>query len=264
MTFGEWSEQWRLIPARAGKTWGCRSASSGRWAHPRSRGENGSTRGRRRYGRGSSPLTRGKRSVRTRQELDNRLIPAHAGKTHTPSRWRHSRAAHPRSRGENDTTTARAAAGMGSSPLTRGKRRRHLEHGEGGRLIPAHAGKTYQRKSRRNSRSAHPRSRGENLTPAGRLIIDGGSSPLTRGKLWHGASVRRFGGLIPAHAGKTVSRRRMYCVRQAHPRSRGENAAVTAGHPVGRGSSPLTRGKPLEDLVSARGGGLIPAHAGKT
>ena len=50
---------------------------------------------------------------------------------------------------------------------------------------------------------AHPRSRGENLTPAGRLVIDGGSSPLTRGKPSVIIVNTFMPGLIPAHAGKT-------------------------------------------------------------
>ena len=71
-----------------------------------------------------------------------------------------------------------------------------------------------------------------------------GSSPLTRGKPRTGATLDGIGGLIPAHAGKTLSFRR---------------PDATAG-----GSSPLTRGKlDFHDLFSLVIG-LIPAHAGKT
>ena len=53
----------RLIPAHAGKT-SCEPASTGSWwAHPRSRGENPPSRRRTITPGGSSPLTRGKRSV---------------------------------------------------------------------------------------------------------------------------------------------------------------------------------------------------------
>ena len=90
---------------------------------------------------------------------------------------------------------------------------------------------------------AHPRSRGEN-----ELVIDqeksfDGSSPLTRGKRMVTAYNTRTGGLIPAHAGKTVRRVGRVCIVGAHPRSRGENDVKTgSGLPV-LGSSPLTRGK---------------------
>ena len=111
----------RLIPAHAGKT-----ARQGRGypsprAHPRSRGEN-VTRDSMFVGiRGSSPLTRGKRSPRRTRSSRSRLIPAHAGKTSRPPVASSSTEAHPRSRGENNKEHARVIAPWGSSPLTRGK-----------------------------------------------------------------------------------------------------------------------------------------------
>ena len=50
----------------------------------------------------------------------------------------------------------------------------------------------------------------------------------------------------------------------AHPRSRGENAALDKEGAGVEGSSPLTRGKPKQFSVYRYGAGLIPAHAGKT
>ena len=50
---------------------------------------------------GSSPLTRGKRERNVQTVHENRLIPAHAGKTQSPSPESITTAAHPRSRGEN-------------------------------------------------------------------------------------------------------------------------------------------------------------------
>ena len=50
--------------------------------------------------------------------------------------------AHPRSRGENDRITKPARVIVGSSPLTRGKRRLILVTMMMIGLIPAHAGKT--------------------------------------------------------------------------------------------------------------------------
>ena len=91
-----------------------------------------------------------------------------------------------------------------------------------------------------------------------------GSSPLTRGK-----PARRYwrvhrGGLIPAHAGKTPSRKSRAARNRAHPRSRGENPiSPFHGHTL-LGSSPLTRGKPPRRSPPKSRPGLIPAHAGKT
>ena len=51
---------------------------------------------------------------------------------------------------------------------------------------------------------------------------------------------------------------------RAHPRSRGENLISVSRAPSGRGSSPLTRGKPTDVGRQDQPQGLIPAHAGKT
>ena len=70
-----------LIPAHAGKTRLILSIQNSPPAHPRSRGENrpGTSSGRPSIG--SSPLTRGKRPHIRRFVGEERLIPAHAGKT---------------------------------------------------------------------------------------------------------------------------------------------------------------------------------------
>ena len=92
--------------------------------------------------------------------------------------------------------------------------------------------------------ATHPRAGGENLTPAGRLVIDGGSSPRGRGKHRAGARVREHPGLIPARAGKTSIGR-----------------ATSRAWP---GSSPRGRGKRGINRRLRRLFRLIPARAGKT
>ena len=152
----------------------------------------------------------------------------------------------------------------GSSPLTRGKPLVTTGSYDGNRLIPAHAGKTRGRARLADHPRAHPRSRGENSKGRDRLTPSSGSSPLTRGKPPGGPPGEVGAGLIPAHAGKTRSRAKPSSEYRAHPRSRGENLQV---HPAGLtlgGSSPLTRGKPVNDERAEGHGGLIPAHAGKT
>ena len=132
---------------------------------------------------------------------------------------------------------------QGSSPLTRGK----LEQTRGEvitrRLIPAHAGKTPWIELDPAAPAAHPRSRGENLQPDETVEIRAGSSPLTRGKPGVRYSVHWVTGLIPAHAGKTITNLLTCNIKQAHPRSRGENATPGTEYAVKDGSSPLTRGK---------------------
>ena len=205
------------------------------------------------------------------------LIPAHAGKTSRRTRPREKWWAHPRSRGENGVRVQARRTSEGSSPLTRGKRvfpalalvdvglipasscgtpsqgSSPLTRGKPGcagfsrsrrGLIPAHAGKTERLGLTVPTIRAHPRSRGENPT----LLITTphvqGSSPLTRGKPTRAATVT-----APA---------------RAHPRSRGENQDENIINLSKQGSSPLTRGKREILGGDLGGGGLIPAHAGKT
>ena len=233
----------RLIPAHAGKTRDCLRRHSRGPAHPRSRGENTAGGLDRPEADGSSPLTRGKHRLPCRSSFGRRLIPAHAGKTSPPRTRPASPWAHPRSRGENIQALDSSERAWGSSPLTRGKRVCQLVTPARRGLIPAHAGKTRCLSRSTKCLRAHPRSRGENNRNSRQFLPVYGSSPLTRGKPNDHRDQRREGGLIPAHAGKTVERVGGYQVLEAHPRSRGENTVTRRCHSTRHGSSPLTRGK---------------------
>ena len=254
----------RLIPAHAGKTRGHRRRSARMPAHPRSRGENIIGVVSARSPAGSSPLTRGKREVRDELSRHVRLIPAHAGKTCPRLSAPTTRRAHPRSRGENRLRGLITYGRHGSSPLTRGKRACTWGSLWLVRLIPAHAGKTPTWRTSRLITPAHPRSRGENGDGADTSVARLGSSPLTRGKPPLASVQPYFTGLIPAHAGKTSSDSSSAPSARAHPRSRGENGLTLRHARQRRGSSPLTRGKPVLVNQIPQVLGLIPAHAGKT
>ena len=232
-----------LIPARAGKTPISGTPECGPRAHPRSRGENRATTDDRVEGWGSSPLARGKLSQQAKDATAGRLIPARAGKTCRCERAAQNERAHPRSRGENETTSACGPRARGSSPLARGKRVDQGLDGGGRGLIPARAGKTSRRARFGAPLRAHPRSRGENATRSGGRTRLSGSSPLARGKRGIPRGGRRCRGLIPARAGKTGGGVSPCGPRSAHPRSRGENCADRKPGGVHRGSSPLARGK---------------------
>ena len=213
---------------------------------------------------GSSPLTRGKPYCLLLVRVRVGLIPAHAGKTRVMVAWSVMRAAHPRSRGENDEKWAASDAMQGSSPLTRGKCRQLLGRASIPGLIPAHAGKTTSALTCVSAPRAHPRSRGENGEQDPQCLRRAGSSPLTRGKrrLRQRRPERRR--LIPAHAGKTRSRKLEQLSARAHTRSRGENVVRVVEMPVRCSSSPLTRGKLVAHSPVLQARRLIPAHAGKT
>ena len=152
----------------------------------------------------------------------------------------------------------------GSSPLTRGKPSDLPVIESMARLIPTHAGKTHLGSTRGYPMRAHPHSRGENSCKGRSPRPAWGSSPLTRGKLQAPGSAQRRAGLIPTHAGKTITWPAWPRSPGAHPHSRGENVTPSTGVVRVEGSSPLTRGKlHPRDMVSTHQG-LIPTHAGKT
>ena len=85
-----------------------------------------------------------------------------------------------------------------------------------------------------------------------------------RGKLGMVSPYVVFGGLIPAHAGKTAAQMVQAIKSGAHPRACGENLRSylnPCGYP---GSSPRMRGKPARRARFVIALRLIPAHAGKT
>ena len=131
-------------------------------------------------------------------------------------------------------------------------------------LIPAHAGKTARTRVRLAKLRAHPRACGENQYVCGKPVNNGGSSPRMRGKPLFYRHGEPIGGLIPAHAGKTLIDVLKVPARRAHPRACGENVALFEAWENALGSSPRMRGKHSITASEWETRGLIPAHAGKT
>ena len=234
-----------LIPAHAGKTASASGRSVSPAAHPRSRGENALAGKAADELVGSSPLTRGKLGKGAPRDPISGLIPAHAGKTLGILDESRAGRAHPRSRGENQILRDGDRLRCGSSPLTRGKPSMTWGGDTASGLIPAHAGKTGWTTPSPWPSAAHPRSRGENSLSPATVSTSAGSSPLTRGKPMFAGWAHDGDGLIPAHAGKTGFRRSCRRTTWAHPRSRGENSFPYSSMVLWKGSSPLTRGKPV-------------------
>ena len=172
--------------------------------------------------------------------------------------------AHPRSRGEHHQGAHITTEPGGSSPLTRGARIRDETTSPDEGLIPAHAGSTAAHRRFPVMCAAHPRSRGEHFEAVGDTVGRVGSSPLTRGALLIGLSIRSRMGLIPAHAGSTGGGCEGARGSGAHPRSRGEHRLSASVAGMSEGSSPLTRGAPDRSQIMNPTAGLIPAHAGST
>ena len=214
--------------------------------------------------KGSSPRVRGKPFELKRRGVFLRLIPAYAGKTFPRARRLIVSRAHPRVCGENSSSARKASVIVGSSPRVRGKLGDTVAVFVDPGLIPARAGKTFQRPTRQKQCRAHPRVCGENRRVDERRVGGFGSSPRVRGKPGRCFASCSHERLIPACAGKTVVYLSYATMARAHPRVCGENIVLSCLLRLHHGSSPRVRGKPVHvaDLLNHRG--LIPACAGKT
>ena len=132
-----------LIPARAGNTDPGPGMGTPLGAHPRSRGEHGSTKNTHLRHTGSSPLARGtQKQLRAILKM-TRLIPARAGNTCEDQPATYGMLAHPRSRGEHSVDAHMFLAVVGSSPLARGTQPQPPLPSSPHGLIPARAGNTF-------------------------------------------------------------------------------------------------------------------------
>ena len=173
-----------IIPALAGNT--CESCPLWLFCqdHPRSRGEYCHSEFWPPTGSGSSPLSRGIRSTPSYPGEDTGIIPALAGNTLQLMSRRSQRPDHPRSRGEYSVVLGAEWRQSGSSPLSRGIRRRTGFSVRFRRIIPALAGNTTLLWRNGLPHSDHPRSRGEYTSHWYKLPRFSGSSPLSRGILF--------------------------------------------------------------------------------
>ena len=166
---------------------------------------------------------RGKQNRRQGRNRERRITPAHAGKTSTRRRELPRRADHPRACGENQQLAFLVDTMLGSPPRMRGKPVLRLQLRRGGRITPAHAGKTCSPPVRGKARTDHPRACGENTDSAGKRHYQSGSPPRMRGKLTAPTRAEAQARITPAHAGKTSADTGFSAHTTDHPRACGEN-----------------------------------------
>ena len=193
---------------------------------------------------GSPPHARGRRARSACFGRFRGLTPACAGKTSNSPPGPSTTWAHPRMRGEDDTSKNPLRSIVGSPPHARGRLADEKALGAGIGLTPACAGKTPRSCRRRPAARAHPRMRGEDPKAAFTSDAPVGSPPHARGRLPDSYFLARGAWLTPACAGKTAS--------------------VLSMPASTRGSPPHARGRP--DLTPRAGSSfwLTPACAGKT
>ena len=153
----------RITPAGAGKTSVCGSTCIFSWDHPRRCGENHNSACRMHRPQGSPPQVRGKRKKELPVDLNPRITPAGAGKTHIIPMPTLDNQDHPRRCGENIIMDSPNLRNAGSPPQVRGKLRIHTEFTVKRRITPAGAGKTCSFLFVECVYKDHPRRCGENL-----------------------------------------------------------------------------------------------------
>ena len=153
--------------------------------------------------RGSSPHSRGTRTLIVPEPTENGIIPAFAGNTKRLQIMTHTREDHPRIRGEHPRLLHLSCMPSGSSPHSRGTRRRNINHFGKFRIIPAFAGNTGDNIAAASNFRDHPRIRGEHY---GNFSF-----------------VMELLGIIPAFAGNTNYLFSYFRYLWDHPRIRGEH-----------------------------------------
>ena len=261
-----WSSQQscRIIPAYAGSTAGLTRGVHRRSDHPRIRGEHGGPDTRLLSLLGSSPHTRGARRPDPRRDSGMRIIPAYAGSTRATLYEVSVVPDHPRIRGEHERLRPRILGLLGSSPHTRGARRRRPHPNVDRRIIPAYAGSTRTYAAGEPLARDHPRIRGEHEKTRHPPPQTPGSSPHTRGARRQCGLYDEIPRIIPAYAGSTSRNGAVASIAADHPRIRGEHAPLMATCRSSPGSSPHTRGAQILAAVRRWPSGIIPAYAGST
>ena len=234
---------------------------------------------------GSSPHTRGALLPHLDPREVQRIIPAYAGSTSRRAARGCRCPDHPRIRGEHISDGSTANMSGGSSPHTRGARRRCRRSPSRPGIIPAYAGSTVAEQCTHWASSDHPRIRGEHYLRRHTGEKAAGSSPHTRGAQSLSASPGTARRIIPAYAGSTGAEGGAGRQLPDHPRIRGEHMIAGtkrlqlmriipayAGSTrirlscSGRrpGSSPHTRGARGAGPMVPAGHRIIPAYAGST
>ena len=196
-----------IIPAHAGLTpTRCRGGSLRR-DHPRACGAHTALATNERQLQGSSPRMRGSPRSAHRRSWRTGIIPAHAGLTGPCGRSVGVCGDHPRACGAHASWWFNSDCNRGSSPRMRGSPRATSRSAISSRIIPAHAGLTWEHAPEDYPSGDHPRACGAHSGTTYCYSIVLGSSPRMRGSLAVTEEHILPHGIIPAHAGLTAQLR---------------------------------------------------------
>ena len=212
----------------------------------------------------SHPCVHGGKALRLfSPHPQQRITPAHAGKSSTAKGFNGVGRDHPRACGEKRPHAEDAGGQGGSPPRMRGKASIALHSALAARITPAHAGKSSLRPRWRGPGWDHPRACGEKRFPSHPQTFRLGSPPRMRGKAGKTLSAVQYVRITPAHAGKRANA--VACSRMPgdHPRACGEKNTLRKWCGSAGGSPPRMRGKVRRRRIANDKIGITPAHAGK-
>ena len=217
----------RIIPAYAGNTAFLLRTTGREGDHPRVCGEHATGASMQVNCTGSSPRMRGTLSGLPTGNVDDGIIPAYAGNTHSGRHQWNRFGDHPRVCGEHVTAEVNHYLNQGSSPRMRGTRGGAAEPSRPVGIIPAYAGNTDPNMVKNGELRDHPRVCGEHGVVSSHSMHSRGSSPRMRGTLpsaWRATVCR---GIIPAYAGNTSFSEFYNTVDRDHPRVCGEHSGCS-------------------------------------
>ena len=213
---------------------------------------------------GSPPPMRGKEVHLVVDDRRRGITPAHAGKRRFSSGCTRGIEDHPRPCGEKLLEPIYVGLGSGSPPPMRGKDSYSATLAAGTRITPAHAGKSSASMSSASAQGDHPRPCGEKFIVTSHYQPRSGSPPPMRGKVILLFQSPLSCRITPAHAGKSLSKRRSCIKRKDHPRPCGEKQADYEKLDADEGSPPPMRGKGRRGVCELSNAWITPAHAGKS
>ena len=198
------------------------------------------------------------------QQRDRRFIPACAGNSRPPRRFRCAGTVHPRVCGELTVTVLPLFDTAGSSPRVRGTPENVDPQASALRFIPACAGNSVPRVVSWRTLTVHPRVCGELGIYLCGMAYCVGSSPRVRGTHHRRGIVARRRRFIPACAGNSSGWTGRPCAAPVHPRVCGELGGRAQRSAFAAGSSPRVRGTQDRPQVPHQQGRFIPACAGNS
>ena len=254
----------RITPACAGKSYSPPQGSKRQGDHPRVCGEKKDNPDEWSEVQGSPPRVRGKEEMLYQGRHSSGITPACAGKRDKAGLPFVPVRDHPRVCGEKSGRVRPWRKHKGSPPRVRGKGVRSTCIPALTRITPACAGKRRNAIPRAAFFRDHPRVCGEKTHQPAFQVHLLGSPPRVRGKEMEEKDVKLYGGITPACAGKSKTRRVQWPAGLDHPRVCGEKRPdrQLTGWPLG--SPPRVRGKVDCSAQLWPLYGITPAYAGKS